>query len=102
MSDYISRKALIDEINCEYDLDYGEILINPVQFADMVEDQPIADVVEVLRCKDCEYWGDEDGFQKTPDGVLAGRCVVHNYIIDGRHTGWCPTENDYCSYGERK
>ena len=72
MSDYISRKALIDEINCEYDLDYGEILINPVQFADMVEDQPIADVVEVLRCKDCEYWGDEDGFQKNTRWCTSG------------------------------
>ena len=60
------------------------------------------DAVEVLRCRECKYWGDEDGKLQRSDGVLFARCKVHNYLIDGRHTGWCPTENDFCSYGERK
>ena len=63
---------------------------------------PTVDAVEVLRCRDCEYWGDEDGKLQRSDGVLFARCKVHNYLINGRHTGWCPTENDFCSYGERK
>ena len=63
---------------------------------------PAADVVEVVRCRECKYWGDEDGKLQDSDGVLFARCKVHNYLIDGRHTGWCPTENDFCSYGERK
>lgn len=63
---------------------------------------PRVDAVEVLRCRDCKYWGDEDGKLQRPDGVLYARCIVHNYLIDGRHTGWCPTENDFCSYGDRK
>ena len=63
---------------------------------------PTVDAVEVLRCRDCKYWGDEDGKLQRSDGVLFARCKVHNYLIDGRHTGWCPTENDFCSYGERK
>ena len=60
------------------------------------------DAVEIVRCQDCKYWGDEDGKSQREDGVLFARCNVHNYLIDGRHTGWCPTENDFCSYGERK
>ena len=60
------------------------------------------DAVEVVRCRECKYWGDEDGKLQDSDGVLFARCKVHNYLIDGRHTGWCPTENDFCSYGERK
>ena len=67
-----------------------------------VEEMPTGDAVEVLRCRDCKYWGDEAGKLQCPDGVLFARCKVHNYLIDGRHTGWCPTENDFCSYGERK
>ena len=63
---------------------------------------PAVDAVEVLRCRDCKHWGDEDGKLQDSDGVLFARCKVHNYLIDGRHTGWCPTENDFCSYGERK
>ena len=58
--------------------------------------------VNVVRCLECKYWGDEDGKLQRSDGVLFARCKIHNYLLDGRHTGWCPTENDFCSYGERK
>ena len=67
-----------------------------------IEAAPTVDAVEVLRCRYCKYWGDGDGKLQRSDGVLYARCTVHNYLIDGRHTGWCPTENDFCSYGERK
>ena len=67
-----------------------------------VEEMPTVDAVPVVRCRECKYWGDEDGKLQRSDGVLFARCKVHNYLIDGRHTGWCPTENDFCSYGERK
>ena len=63
---------------------------------------PTIDAVGVVRCRECKYWGDEDGKLQDSDGVLFARCKVHNYLIDGRHTGWCPTENDFCSCGERK
>ena len=68
----------------------------------ILREAPTVDAVEVLRCRECKYWGDEDGKLQRSDGVLFARCKVHNYLIDGRHTGWCPTENDFCSYGERK
>ena len=68
----------------------------------VIDSIPAADAVEVLRCRDCKYWGDEAGKLQHSDGVLFARCKVHNYLLDGRHTGWCPTENDFCSYGERK
>ena len=70
--------------------------------AKQISDAPTIDAVELLRCRDCKYWGDGDGKLQRSDGVLYARCTVHNYLIDGRHTGWCPTENDFCSYGERK
>lgn len=68
----------------------------------ILREAPTVDALEVVRCRDCKYWGDEDGKLQDSDGVLFARCKVHNYLIDGRHTGWCPTENDFCSYGERK
>ena len=69
---------------------------------DLLDSIPAADVVEVVRCRECKYWGDEDGKLQRSDGLLFARCIIHNYLLDGRHTGWCPTENDFCSYGERK
>ena len=53
-----------------------------------------ADVVEVVRCKDCVFWDVE----KTG---LADECVckMHSVVkVHSRYTN--PT--DYCSYGERK
>ena len=47
--------------------------------------QPIADVVEVVRCKDCRWWDNEDD---------AERCT-HEYC-----SMWAKP-NGYCSYGER-
>ena len=68
----------------------------------ILREAPTVDAVPVLRCRDCKYWGDGDSKLQGSDGALFARCKVHNYLIDGRHTGWCPAENDFCSYGERK
>lgn len=45
----ISRQALMKKIEEEYDLNYGEILMNPREFADMVAYSPAIDAV-VLPC----------------------------------------------------
>ena len=49
---------------------------------------PTADVVEVVRCKDCIY------FQDNNSGYPHNECK------------WCkdetPNADDFCSYGERK
>ena len=94
-----SKKRLIDyyylaeKIECP-----GE----PLVYWYDIEAAPTVDAVTVVRCRECKYWGDEDGKLQDSDGVLFARCKVHNYLLDGRHTGWCPRENDFCSYGERK
>lgn len=90
----IDANALIKEANTDGAYGYVD--------AKQIADAPTIDAVEVLRCRECKYWGDEDGKLQRSDGLLYARCKVHNYLIDGRHTGWCPTENDFCSYGERK
>ena len=92
MSDYIAREEAKNAINVEAEISTA---------AETAIEKAI-DAVPVVRCRDCKYWGDEDGKMQRSDGVLFARCKVHNYLLDGRHTGWCPTENDFCSYGERK
>lgn len=83
------------------DADQAHIYLNAVA-CEQIKRMPTIDAVPVMRCKDCKYWGDEDGIITHNNGFRYARCEVHNYLIDGRHTGWCPTENDFCSYGERK
>ena len=94
MSTYI-RAVVAKAIADKYGIPLGDLV-------DTFANIPAADVVEVVRCRECKYWGDEAGELQRSDGVLFARCKVHNYLLDGRHTGWCPTENDFCSYGERK
>ena len=48
--------------------------------------QTTADVVEVVRCKDCRWWDNEDN---------AERCT-HKY------GGMWAKSDGYCSYGERR
>ena len=100
--EYIEREAAKRELlSWAVSLNHPEYLIKD-DALHIIDSFPAADVVEVVRCRDCKYWGDEAGKLQHSDGVLFARCKVHNYLIDGRHTGWCPTENDFCSYGERK
>ncbi len=54
-----------------------------------IERVPAADVVEVVRCKDCKHYVDENnGF---------AWCVCHT-AFDKFYV----QPNNYCSYGERK
>lgn len=87
MTEYIDRQKLIDDFTGSGGLTvYGKYVPAIVS---RINSQPAADVVEVVRCKDCVYWGgvDEfgDGFCKKPSG------------IDD-----IARENDFCSYGERR
>ena len=42
------------------------------------------DIVEVVRCRECKHWNDEDHWCNIRDSY-----------------GWDYKPDDYCSYGER-
>ena len=65
MSEYIKREDALNTIR--------EALLN-------IDTCPSADVVEVVRCGECEYW----------NGV---KCTLREIFVYG---------NDFCSDGERK
>ena len=60
----------------------------------MIDMQPSADVVEVIRCKDCKYWNEIE-MECRNDYVAidneGGASFSLNFYLD-----------DFCSYGERK
>lgn len=57
--------------------------------AEDIESIPAADVVEVVRCKDCKRWMINTGIADSPNG----HCFEH---------GICTNGHDFCSYGKRK
>lgn len=56
-----------------------------------------ADVVEVVRCKDCKHWHIEgyDPILERYIGSCQRRCFEYRYEFE-------TDGNDYCSYGERR
>ena len=55
---------------------------------DCIKTIPAANVAEVVRCKDCIFRGRED-------------CAMYFRCNCGEQHTW-ETDNDFCSYGERK
>lgn len=86
MPEYIDRERLIRqfESNGGYTV-YGKSTVKAI--VSRINAQPAVDVVEVVRCKDCKYFGKDLGY---------GKHDCKKYEMP-----YC-LENDYCSYGERK
>lgn len=104
MAEYIDREALLKEIDEDYypmnwtnseaeiqaDNDYA-------LYKNVIEAQPTADVVEVVRCAKCKHWN------KTDTDIIVnidyGKCTNSKspYHNEEETTG-----GDYCSYGERR
>ena len=87
MKEYIERAAAMDAI-------LGLTIADPAvaQYADAVcyhlQNLPAADVVEVVRCKNCRFF--------------SGRQECYCHAADENGTPIFVRENDFCSYGQRK
>lgn len=76
-------RRYIDADNYKKDLIHLGFLPNLV--VSVLDKQPTADVVEVVRCKDCKFFTGKDY-----DGCCIKNGLATRYAYD------------YCSYGERK
>ena len=63
-----------------------------------IDEAPTADVVDVVRCKDCKHWG---CVRTTMIGGKVGNCYNDGSPF---HCEQPPImkPNDFCSYGERR
>ena len=92
MKEYIERKALIDKIFPIGMIDDGRYAIPAKAVKTAIDNAPAADVVEVVRCRDCKNYR-EYRFKNEPTGW--GKCTAIAMDID-------LAANDFCCYGERK
>lgn len=90
--EYIERKAAL--ILCQDFIDSHEDgswrWVNAITDKDIMN-IPAADVVEVVRCKDCKH----AAFYKCKNDPCYNRIICEYQIGTG-------DENFYCSFGERK
>lgn len=69
--------------------DYSMVLLSQQYF------QSAADVVEVIRCKDCKHWQNS--------GSKMGESFDNMQYVGGcEWSCFRRFENDFCSYGEKK
>lgn len=66
-----------------YHSDFGRSMADLTSLSEVLEDTPTADVVEVVRCKDCKYLMFSDFYGECSKGYMG---IVY--------------PNDFCSHGE--
>ena len=91
MADYIDRQVLnkyLDECIRESKNAYGTALALAIQKD--VNSIPAADVVEIVRCKECQHW-------KTEHPKANGYHCCYRI-----HNAFPMREDDFCSRGKRK
>lgn len=83
MSDYIKREDAIEAV--KYWDYYGITDVNTEDLVNSIECVQAADVVEVVHCQDCKYYGH---YNEEKEDLLWCQFV-------------CTDIDDYCSEGER-
>ena len=79
MVEYVERDKVLREI--DHSLNLSEAYSK-------IAEMPAADVVEVVRCKDCKH--------ENVHHAISDKCTWCDYW------GIDPDFDDFCSYGERK
>lgn len=96
MAEYIEREAVISRLNkvCVTDDVFGMGMQTGIEHAiNCTKEAPTADVVEVVRCKDCEHYIEYPLSERAKEIALWGKCNKNKHLV-------YPT--DFCSYGKRK
>ncbi len=93
MSDYINRDIAIARLTA---LEVKNPIATMCDAKRVLADMPGADTVEVVRCKDCKYASEFDGYE---DYVEQVRCCTRHEDCDMLPKVW---PDDFCSYGERR
>ena len=87
-------KKLAMEVYLADDEDFTKAFVRGMELVKKAENKtPTADVVEVIRCKDCKHFDKNKGHRDTKFSFYFCAKDKFHYNIT--------TENDFCSYGER-
>lgn len=92
MAEYIERDEAVRKAleACVKVVGHGITQIEAVDIADIIDGIPTADVVPVVRCKDCEHFKTDSYYCKKTN---QGYCEFDDMVKSKYH---------YCGYGERR
>ena len=87
---YVEKEKVLEIAKDKYYSDFHKSMADLTSLRELLEDTPTADVMEVVRCKDCKY-----AFHHPLGYIYCHR--------DGRNAYEMVFKKDsFCSYGERK
>ena len=89
MADFIDRKKIFP--NGVFFANENDPWASLDKLIDRVWSIPTADVVEVVRCKDCKHRRDDEDFASG-----------HYCAKRPQNGGYFCEDDDFCSYGERR
>ena len=96
MAKYIEREAAYELARTsDYYSDFHKSIADLSSLKELLEDAPAADVVEVVRCKNCRF-SDIDGmrvFCENPNSP---------WYNNEFSVYMAPDASDFCSYGKRR
>lgn len=93
MSRYIDADNFIEWLDVGHLRSPSEICYCEGDVKTMIDMQPTADVVEVVRCKDCKH------LTVVNNESIYARCEKTGYIFWSFETD---TREHFCAYGERR
>ena len=82
---YVEKEKVLEIAKDKYYSDFHKSMADLTSLRELLEDTPTADVVEVVRCKDCKNLMFSDFYGECSKGYMG--------IV---------SPDDYCSRGERK
>ena len=99
--EYIEREAAKSELlSWAVSINHPEYLIKD-DALHIIDSTPAADVVKVVRCKDCKYFLQYSEKYKQEVKCADGDCFIK--CLHSEEVQYCPCKNDdYCSFGERR
>ena len=87
---YVEKEKVLEIAKDKYYSDFHKSMADLTSLRELLEETPAADVVDVVRCKDCKY-----AFHHPLGYIYCHR--------DGRNAYEMVFKKDsFCSYGERK
>lgn len=89
---YIDADKLKSEFDYKHiDMNKTTACVHHKNILEIINQQPTADVVQVVRCRDCKFYTFKP--QQTSRTTSVRRC--------NRSAIVCTKPDDYCSFGER-
>lgn len=93
---YIEKEKVLEIVKDKYYSDFHKSMADLTSLRELLEDTPAADVVEVVRCKDCVHCCISTD-PKTNISIQKCGYVGFNPVQSSQ-----VSDDFYCSYGERK